>query len=152
MTQTKNKKYPFSKRRIHRMEIISLLYSYELFDNKINTNEIFKNYDLTKEQIKILEAIEKKYEIFQKLIINFLGSNWSWNRILPLVRAILLLGSFELLVNDNKVVINEMVQMIKDYTLESDKEYKFVNAVLDKINQFYEQENLKVYKKTTQEH
>lgn len=46
------------------MEIISLLYSYELFDNKINTNEIFKNYDLTKEQIKILEAIEK-YEIFQ---------------------------------------------------------------------------------------
>ncbi|SYV91499.1 Uncharacterised protein [Mesomycoplasma hyorhinis] len=45
-----------------------------------------------------------------------------------------------------------MVQMIKDYTLESDKEYKFVNAVLDKINQFYEQENLKVYKKTTQEH
>ncbi|MXR09104.1 transcription antitermination protein NusB, partial [Mycoplasma hyorhinis] len=84
--------------------------------------------------------------------INFLGSNWSWNRILPLVRAILLLGSFELLVNDNKVVINEMVQMIKDYTLESDKEYKFVNAVLDKINQFYEQENLKVYKKTTQEH
>ncbi|AFX74270.1 transcription antitermination protein NusB [Mesomycoplasma hyorhinis] len=134
------------------MEIISLLYSYELFDNKINTNEIFKNYDLTKEQIKILEAIEKKYEIFQKLIINFLGSNWSWNRILPLVRAILLLGSFELLVNDNKVVINEMVQMIKDYTLESDKEYKFVNAVLDKINQFYEQENLKVYKKTTQEH
>ncbi|WP_434325550.1 transcription antitermination protein NusB [Mesomycoplasma hyorhinis] len=134
------------------MEIISLLYSCELFDNKINTNEIFKNYDLTKEQIKILEAIEKKYEIFQKLIINFLGSNWSWNRILPLVRAILLLGSFELLVNDNKVVINEMVQMIKDYTLESDKEYKFVNAVLDKINQFYEQENLKVYKKTTQEH
>ncbi|WP_234934506.1 transcription antitermination protein NusB [Mesomycoplasma hyorhinis] len=134
------------------MEIISLLYSYELFDNKINTNEIFKNYDLTKEQIKILEAIEKKYEIFQKLIINFLGSNWSWNRILPLVRAILLLGSFELLVNDNKVVINEMVQMIKDYTLESDKEYKFVNAVLDKTNQFYEQENLKVYKKTTQEH
>ncbi|WP_237023799.1 transcription antitermination protein NusB [Mesomycoplasma hyorhinis] len=134
------------------MEIISLLYSYELFDNKINTNEIFKNYDLTKEQIKILEATEKKYEIFQKLIINFLGSNWSWNRILPLVRAILLLGSFELLVNDNKVVINEMVQMIKDYTLESDKEYKFVNAVLDKINQFYEQENLKVYKKTTQEH
>lgn len=152
MTQTENKKYPFSKRRIHRMEIISLLYSYELFDNKINTNEIFKNYDLTKEQIKILEAIEKKYEIFQKLIINFLGSNWSWNRILPLVRAILLLGSFELLVNDNKVVINEMVQMIKDYTLEFDKEYKFVNAVLDKINQFYEQENLKVYKKTTQEH
>ncbi|QJB71288.1 transcription antitermination protein NusB [Mycoplasma sp. 1654_15] len=148
MTQTTNKKYPFSKRRIHRMELVSLIYTYELFDSKINTNEIFASYNLSSEQITILEAIEKKYEILQKLIINFIGQNWTWTRILPLIRSILLLGTWELLITDNKIVIDEMVSMTKDYTLENDNEYKFVNAVLDKINQFYEDENLKAYKKT----
>nr|WP_237076608.1 transcription antitermination factor NusB [Mycoplasma phocoeninasale] len=51
---------------------------------------------------------------------------------MPLTRAIIIFGEYELLSKDAKIVINEMVNIAKIFIPNDD--YKFVNKILDLIS------------------
>lgn len=78
-----------------RTEIINTIYKYELFDQKVDSKQIFEDDNLDDNAIKIIEQIEAKYDSL-KIIIAALSANWEWERLQPLVRAILLYGTYEL--------------------------------------------------------
>lgn len=114
-----------------RVKIITYIYQFELFDEKVNVNEIFSNNDLNNFEVQTLTIIQNKYDLFKNLIIKALNNAWIWERLQPLIRAILLYGLYELFINEPKVVINEMVNITKIYTIGD--EYKLVNKVLDTL-------------------
>lgn len=114
-----------------RVKIITYIYQFELFDEKVNVNEIFNNNDLNNFEVQTLTIIQNKYVLFKNLIIKAFNSAWIWERLQPLIRAILLYGLYELFINEPKVVINEMVNITKIYTIGD--EYKLVNKVLDTL-------------------
>ena len=114
-----------------RVKIITYIYKFELFDEKVNVNEIFNNNDLNNFEVQTLTIIQNKYVLFKNLIIKALNNAWIWERLQPLIRAILLYGLYELFINEPKVVINEMVNITKIYTIGD--EYKLVNKVLDTL-------------------
>ena len=114
-----------------RVKIITYIYQFELFDEKVNVNEIFNNNDLNNFEVQTLTIIQNKYVLFKNLIIKALNNAWIWERLQPLIRAILLYGLYELFINEPKVVINEMVNITKIYTIGG--EYKLVNKVLDTL-------------------
>ena len=114
-----------------RVKIITYIYQFELFDEKVNVNEIFSNNDLNNFEVQTLTIIQNKYVLFKNLIIKALNNAWIWERLQPLIRAILLYGLHELFINEPKVVINEMVNITKIYTIGD--EYKLVNKVLDTL-------------------
>lgn len=125
-----------------RVKIITYIYQFELFDEKVNVNEIFSNDDLNNFEVQTLTIIQNKYVLFKNLIIKALNNAWIWERLQPLIRAILLYGLYELFINEPKVVINEMVNITKIYTIGD--EYKLVNKVLDtllKTNQISSETN-----------
>ena len=114
-----------------RVKIITYIYQFELFDEKVNVNEIFSNNDLNNFEVQTLTIIQNKYVLFKNLIIKALNNAWIWERLQPLIRAILLYGLYELFINEPKVVINEMVNITKIYTIGD--EYKLVNKILDTL-------------------
>lgn len=114
-----------------RVKIITYIYQFELFDEKVNVNEIFNNNDLNNFEVQTLTIIQNKYVLFKNLIIKALNNAWIWERLQPLIRAILLYGLYELFINEPKVVINEMVNITKIYIIGD--EYKLVNKVLDTL-------------------
>lgn len=114
-----------------RTEIINTIYKYELFDQKVDSKQIFEDDNLDDNAIKIIEQIEAKYDSLKKIIIAALSTDWEWERLQPLVRAILLYGTYELFLNNPKIVINEMINITKIYI--PGTVYKLVNKVLDLI-------------------
>lgn len=114
-----------------RTEIINTIYKYELFDQKVDSKQIFEGDNLDDNAIKIIEQIEAKYDSLKKIIIAALSADWEWERLQPLVRAILLYGTYELFLNNPKIVINEMINITKIYI--PGTVYKLVNKVLDLI-------------------
>lgn len=114
-----------------RTEIINTIYKYELFDQKVDSKQIFEEDNLDDNAIKIIEQIEAKYDSLKKIIIAALSANWEWERLQPLVRAILLYGTYELFLNNPKIVINEMINITKIYI--PGTVYKLVNKALDLI-------------------
>ena len=114
-----------------RTEIINTIYKYELFDQKVDSKQIFEDDNLDDNAVKIIEQIEAKYDSLKKIIIAALSADWEWERLQPLVRAILLYGTYELFLNNPKIVINEMINITKIYI--PGTVYKLVNKVLDLI-------------------
>ncbi len=135
--------------------MVIIVYTYELFNKKINEKEIFEsdimnemfNYNVLKtskkneifeEQMKRFSNIEKNYETFIKMINKFIRIDWSWTRIDPLIRAILLCASSELWNIDVAIISNEYVEIAKDF-IPDDKSYKFINKIIDNIGKEYEE-------------
>ncbi|MCU4706334.1 transcription antitermination factor NusB [Mycoplasma sp. CSL7503-lung] len=130
----KNKKN--KTRRELRIEVISVLYKYELLGEKISLEEIKQEFNLNNEQLKTLRRIENSY-IFSKNIFNrLLNENWSWNRIDPLIRAILINAASEFKIIQPKIVFNEAIEITKMYyPLEDGEQNKdkknLVNGILE---------------------
>ncbi|MXR12259.1 transcription antitermination protein NusB [Mycoplasma flocculare] len=132
-----------TKRRLNRMANISIIYSWQLFNQNIDIEEIKEKYfELTIDQLKLLNFIQKNYSFLKKVISLQLKSNWSWERILPLIRSILLVGAAELFFIPKRIVFNESIEITKIFSVTSDNEFCFVNAVLQKIYNYYETKNL----------
>lgn len=131
------------KNRQNLEKIISIVYISELMNEPIDIDQVFELYNLNSNELKKLKAINKNYKVFKNNILVFIKQGWNWNRISPLIRAILIVGSFELIINYKTLVINEMIEITKIFTLDTDKDYKFVNSILDKISKTYEKETIK---------
>ena len=96
-----------------------------IYERKMNDIDDFSKKTISiaiKNKDKIIKILEKK------LI------NWKWERISTISQAILIMSytHFKYTENiDKSVVIDIAIKLSKKFS--DDKEYKFINAVLDKI-------------------
>ncbi|MCB4743264.1 MAG: transcription antitermination factor NusB [Sulfurovum sp.] len=121
-----------------RTVVVGLLYAYDLGNENIakfsdeileedkirNKQKVFSYqlFDGTIENLKILDAEIQKYL-----------TDWDYDSIGKVEKAILRLGAYEILVakTDRAIIINEAVELAK--ALADDKAPKFINGVLDAI-------------------
>ncbi|VEU75990.1 transcription antitermination factor NusB [Mycoplasmopsis columboralis] len=132
-------------RRRSRVEIIQVLYKYELLNEEIDLLDIFENYDFLDEaQMRKIKSIAKNYAFIKKSLSSLTNQSWHWERIAPLTRAILVNGASECFYLQPKIVLNEAVEITKMFyssveitneegivvNKHDSKQYKFVNAIL----------------------
>ena len=82
---------------------------------------------------RLLQGILQHEEDLHALVQEH-ASGWTWERMDPIARAVLLLGSYELTYTKDvphAVVINEAIEVAKEYCTEESG--KFVNGVLNAI-------------------
>ncbi|MDK2819962.1 MAG: transcription antitermination protein NusB [Mycoplasmataceae bacterium] len=136
-----NKDKPYTKRRTQRMKNVEIIYKYELFDEIVDIDNIFSVENINNDQLKLLTAVQKNYASFISTAKLFLDEDWTWRRMPPLTRAIILCASVELWTLDKRIVINEYVDITKDFI--PDETYRFVNKILDKIENVYDKIRIK---------
>ena len=119
-----------------RANIVKYIYQYEVFNKSLESKGAFESGEYSNKEIDTIEKISEAYPKLKSLISKFFRSDWKWNRIAPLERSILLLGSYEMIGNDNALIINEMIILTKGYV--PGDSYKFVHSVLDKVGGFYD--------------
>ncbi|MBZ4212391.1 transcription antitermination protein NusB [Mycoplasma sp. U97] len=121
-------------RRKFRTEIINVIYRYELIKAEISINEVFElNNEIDAEQLDQIEKIAKNYEYYKKTISSFFNKNINWDKVSPLIRAILINATHELLTISPRIVINEAIEITKIYFDTEANLYKMVNAILQNI-------------------
>lgn len=137
------KKYDENTISQHRSSLektVAIVYMFEVQKIPIDINSVFEDFDMTIQELRKLELVAKYYDFFRENIVKLLTKGWSWNRLSSLIRAILLVGSLELFITNKALIINEMVAITKEYTLEEhENDYKFVNSLLDKLSEKYEE-------------
>ncbi|NQZ66251.1 MAG: transcription antitermination protein NusB [Mycoplasmatales bacterium] len=119
-----------------REKIIGYIYSYELLNQKLNSDNAFEAGTFKNKEILLIDKISKNYEIFKKIISLFIKKDWKWERISAINRAILIYGTFELSFNDKGLVIDVMIKYSKEFV--PDNSFKFINFVLDKVGDYLE--------------
>ncbi|MBZ4195116.1 transcription antitermination factor NusB [Mycoplasma tauri] len=121
-------------RRKFRTEIINVIYRYELIKAEISINEVFElNNEIDAEQLDQIEKIAKNYEYYKRTISSFFNKNINWDKVSPLIRAILINATHELLTISPRIVINEAIEITKIYFDTEANLYKMVNAILQNI-------------------
>ncbi|WP_406616767.1 transcription antitermination factor NusB [Mycoplasmopsis adleri] len=124
-------------RRQFRVNIINIIYKYELLDKELNSEQVFlENKDLNNVEFKQLELIAKNYNYYKSLIIQFLKTNYPWTKVSPLIRAILINATHEFFTIEPKIVINEAIEITKSYFDTEANLYKMVNAILQNIYKY----------------
>ncbi len=123
-----------------RTAVVGLLYAYDLgneniakFSDEILEEDKIRNkqkefsYTLFNGTVENLEMLDK--EIDEHL------TEWDYNSIGKVEKAILRLGAYEILVakTDKAIIINEAVELAKK--LADDKSPKFINGVLDALGE-----------------
>jgi len=128
-----------TKRRLSRILAVQSLYPmrinlsapHEAFQNLIKDKEYSKDViDFAKGLIdKTVEHLSEVDDMIKSIL-----ENWEWNRVCAMDKAILGIAVTELLYfpeNPPKVVINEALEIAKEYSTE--KSDKFINGILDRI-------------------
>lgn len=122
----------------NRNERIFFLYRNYLLSDVLNdSHEIIdsKEFNFTSEQkdfiLKILSNIDK----LETKISLHLPKDWKWERFNFLEKAIILNGSSEILIANNKkaIVIDEALEFAKRYC--GEKSQPLINGILDKIGE-----------------
>ena len=120
------------KRHENRIRIISVLYQHLLLDKDI-TECMFSYSDEPFEKFEndILEDIKDNEDNYISNISSYL-KDWSFNRLNLVDQAILLLAVSEMTqgINDKAVIIDEAINLAKEYSDETS--YKYINGVLDR--------------------
>ena len=117
--------------------IMKVLYQIEILNE---TKIPYKVEDLIKEQLEVendfvkdtIAGIEKNKKAIIELDNRYLN-DWTMDRLNKVDKAIMLLGTYELLYTDTPsvVAINEAIELSKEYSEEAVT--KMINGVLDKI-------------------
>ncbi len=117
--------------------IMKVLYQIEILNE---TKIPYKVEDLIKEQLEVenefvnetIAGIEKNKKEIIELDNRYLN-DWTMDRLNKVDKAIMLLGTYELLYTDTPsvVAINEAIELSKEYSEEAVT--KMINGVLDKI-------------------
>lgn len=128
--------------------IVNYIYQFELFQKRIDVTYCLEDDLFTKEQIQVIEKIARNYPKLRNVIMKFVRKDWKWTRLQPLVRAILIVGAYEMIGRDSASTINGMVMITKAFVPDN-KSYKFVNAILDKVGKLYDE--LKTSKAPTED-
>ena len=120
-----------------REKIMIILYQIDFYKKEnisYDLEEVFKeNLEIDNKYVRdVVNGVLENIEDIDKVIDKYL-ENWNLNRLGKTDKAILRLGTYELLYFDTPdvVAINEAVELAKKYS--DDKVVKLINAVLDKI-------------------
>ena len=120
-----------------REKIMIILYQIDFYKKEnisYDLEEVFKeNLEIDNKYVRdIVNGVLDNIDNIDKIINKYL-ENWNLNRLGKTDKAILRLGTYELLYFDTPdvVAINEAVELAKKYS--DDKVVKLINAVLDKI-------------------
>lgn len=120
-----------------REKIMVILYQIDFYVKEgmsYDINEVIKeNLEIDNKFVRdVVYGVIKNIESIDKIITKYLD-NWDLDRLGKTDKAILRLGTYEMLYYDTPkvVVINEAVELAKKYS--DDKIVKLINAVLDKI-------------------
>lgn len=119
------------QKRYERIKIIFSIYKNELLQLNQETKNFILDKELSEKDIEIIIIIFKNYLKIKKLISFFIPKGWTWDSTAYLLRAILIYGCYEMMQNNSKIVINEMIIITKIYC--PDDSYKFINKILDSI-------------------
>ena len=120
-----------------REKIMVILYQIDFYVKECmsyDIDEVIKeNLEIDNKFVRdVVYGVIKNIENIDKIITKYLD-NWDLDRLGKTDKAILRLGTYEMLYYDTPkvVVINEAVELAKKYS--DDKIVKLINAVLDKI-------------------
>lgn len=120
-----------------REKIMVILYQIDFYVKEgmsYDIDEVIKeNLEIDNKFVRdVVYGVIKNIESIDKIITKYLD-NWDLDRLGKTDKAILRLGTYEILYYDTPkvVVINEAVELAKKYS--DDKIVKLINAVLDKI-------------------
>ena len=121
-----------------REESFKLLYSIQILKD-VDIDEQIKIY-IQEEEITESEAIKENDKEIEKHIEENIKKDWSISRISKIDLTLLKLGIYEILYSKlpYKVVINEVVELAKNYGDDSSK--AFINGVLASIVKKYIEE------------
>jgi len=121
-----------------RTAVVGLLYAYDLGNENIGTfkDEILEEGKIRNKQREfshgLFNGTIENLEMLDKEIQEHL-TDWDYDGIGKVEKAIMRLGAYEILVvkTDKAIIINEAVELAK--TLADEKSPKFINAVLDAL-------------------
>ncbi|WP_339022300.1 transcription antitermination factor NusB [Spiroplasma endosymbiont of Crioceris asparagi] len=116
--------------------VVQLLYRYYLLELNKNTlkQEVLDNFQVDffneKDNLNMLDLINELEKI-ESHLSSKLNKSWSWERLAPVARAILVNGYFEInYLNVSKaIVIDKSMDILRKYIPTTDP--KFINAILD---------------------
>jgi len=125
-------------RRHAREAVVALLYAYDLGNEDINdfTDQILEDRKIRNKQkdfaLKLFNGVLSNLTALDNAISTQI-KEWDYDRIGSIEKALLRLGSFEILFEkvDKAVVINEAIEISKEFG--DEKSPKFINGVLDNI-------------------
>lgn len=136
-----------SNRSNARTLAVQALYNNEIGDAKQSADKLYEQITSLNESAnskprnvdekllkRLLEGVLEHHAELDKRIVPLLGSNWSMDKIGPIMRSILRLAVLELYSGNNvpaKVVIKEYMRATEDFV--GEKQVGFTNAILDKI-------------------
>ncbi|HFQ61862.1 MAG TPA: transcription antitermination factor NusB [Epsilonproteobacteria bacterium] len=123
-----------------RTAVVGLLYAYDLGNENISkfSDEILEEDKIRNKQKEFSNTLFKgtveNLEMLDKEIEEHL-TEWDFNDIGKVEKAIMRLGAYEILVakTDKAIIINEAVELAK--TLADEKSPKFINGVLDALGE-----------------
>ncbi len=126
-------------RRQARTAVVGLLYAYDLGNRNISkfSDEIFESDKIRNRQRdfskKLFNGTIKNLETIDEEIERHLAKDWNYNSIGKVEKAILRLGTYEIMIEkvDKRIIINEAIELAK--ALADDKSPRFINAILDAI-------------------
>ncbi len=126
-------------RRQARTAVVGLLYAYDLGNRNISkfSDEIFESDKIRNRQRdfskKLFNGTIKNLETIDEEIQRHLAKDWNYNSIGKVEKAILRLGTYEIMIEkvDKRIIINEAIELAK--ALADDKSPRFINAILDAI-------------------
>ncbi len=121
-----------------RTAVVGLLYAFDLGNENIAnfSDEILEEGKIRNKQREfsnsLFEGTVENLEMLDKEIEEHL-TDWDYNSIGKVEKAIMRLGAYEILIakTDKAIIINEAVELAK--TLADEKSPKFINAVLDAL-------------------
>ncbi len=122
-----------------RAAVVGLLYAYDLGNEDISKffEDILEEKKIRNKQrefsAKLFKGTVDNLEAIDTEISKHL-KDWDFEELGKIEKAILRLGTFEILIdkNDKAIVINEAIELAKE--LADDKSHQFINGVLDAIN------------------
>jgi len=123
-----------------RTAVVGLLYAYDLGNENISkfSDEILEEDKIRNKQREFSNSLftgtVENLEMLDKEIEEHL-TEWDFNDIGKVEKAIMRLGAYEILVakTDKAIIINEAVELAK--TLADEKSPKFINGVLDALGE-----------------
>lgn len=118
-----------------RVDVFRYVYSFlvEQADVKKIISDAKDKYIFDKIQLDTISYIANNLTEIKNIIISKLSSAWTIDRVKPILLAILITAYAENIIakTPKKVVIDQAIINAKNYSDETD--YKFINAILDKI-------------------
>ncbi|QGS51943.1 transcription antitermination factor NusB [Spiroplasma tabanidicola] len=122
-----------------RRNTVQILYKVSLLNEQIDKikQELLDNTqfeEINDDLSAYITNVLNQFDDLKQELKKYIPSNWSWERLPNMIKAILISSAFEIInnINPKGIVINESLDMVREFLPSWDT--NFVNAILDKLN------------------